>query len=207
MSADIERLIVRKLDGELSADEQLALDRAVLRDPEARRMLEDYQQIDALAAQILDERLSGAAATANGELRIAQDGAERPIKSQSARRLPAATGNPQSRYSRWWWLLPAAAAAALFVPLMLRTTTPTALQPAVVIAPQPVVDEPVPRALQPMPVSSPVRRAASVSDQAIDQDVYYVVGDDGRIYMIEHERQQDFTRERGGARVLPAGGL
>ena len=54
---DIERLIVRHLDGALSADEELELNRAILRDPDAHRLLEEYRRIDEFSAAVLDQVL------------------------------------------------------------------------------------------------------------------------------------------------------
>ncbi len=54
---DIERLIVRRLDGALTPDEELELDRQIIRDPQVRRLLEEYQRIDEWAAAALDAAL------------------------------------------------------------------------------------------------------------------------------------------------------
>jgi anti-sigma factor RsiW len=51
----IERLIGRRLDGEISAEENAELDQALLRDPAARALLESYAMIDGLAAEVLRE--------------------------------------------------------------------------------------------------------------------------------------------------------
>ncbi|MCB9850552.1 MAG: hypothetical protein H6817_07590 [Phycisphaerales bacterium] len=53
VNEQLERLISRRLDGELTADEQLELDRELLRNPAARQMLEQYAAIDTLAAEVL----------------------------------------------------------------------------------------------------------------------------------------------------------
>jgi anti-sigma factor RsiW len=68
-----ELLINRKLDGELRDGELLELNRLLIRSPEARRMLEDYERNDRMAAAALQTALAecpavrpprGAAATA-----------------------------------------------------------------------------------------------------------------------------------------------
>jgi len=41
-----EHLISRKLDGELSEDEALELNKLLIRDPEARGLMEDYARMD-----------------------------------------------------------------------------------------------------------------------------------------------------------------
>ena len=51
----LERLISRKLDGELSADESLELDKHLIRDPSARQLLEESERIDELARVFLGE--------------------------------------------------------------------------------------------------------------------------------------------------------
>ena len=51
----IERLISRKLDGALSDDDALELDKCLIRDPEARRSLDESRRIDGLTATYLDE--------------------------------------------------------------------------------------------------------------------------------------------------------
>ncbi len=49
----IERLIVRKLDGEISESEQLELDRELLRSADVRAMYESYCEVDDLAADVI----------------------------------------------------------------------------------------------------------------------------------------------------------
>jgi len=53
-----ERLINRKLDGELAEGESLELDKRLIRSPEARALLEEQRRIDALAADSLQAVLS-----------------------------------------------------------------------------------------------------------------------------------------------------
>jgi hypothetical protein len=48
-----EILINRKLDGELSDDESLELDKLLIRDPGLRAMLEDCGRMDALAGEVI----------------------------------------------------------------------------------------------------------------------------------------------------------
>jgi len=49
-----ERLIVRKLDGEITPEEELELDRELMRSPVVRDLFESYKQIDGLSAEVLD---------------------------------------------------------------------------------------------------------------------------------------------------------
>lgn len=48
-----EQLINRKLDGELTVDESLELDKLLIRSPQARALLEEYAAIDEQAAEVL----------------------------------------------------------------------------------------------------------------------------------------------------------
>jgi anti-sigma factor RsiW len=56
----IEILISRKLDGALTEAESLELDKALIRNPEARCVLAEYEANDAVAATSLNEMLSPA---------------------------------------------------------------------------------------------------------------------------------------------------
>ncbi len=105
--ADLERLIVRRLDAELGPEEQLRLQREILRNPPAREMLDNYQQIDSLAAGALNDALGGLTGLNFDSLAV-----QRGM-------------NPVRSYSRAWWLLPAAMAAALGIVFLGRTTVPT----------------------------------------------------------------------------------
>ena len=53
-----EQLVNRKLDGELSEAESLELNRALIRSPEARALLEEYARTDGLATEALAAVLS-----------------------------------------------------------------------------------------------------------------------------------------------------
>jgi len=50
----VERLIVRRIDGELTPAEQDELNAILLRSAEARRMLSDCEQNDGLASEVID---------------------------------------------------------------------------------------------------------------------------------------------------------
>jgi len=52
-----ERLIVRKLDGELSAEEEHELNKLLIRSPESRQLLESYLEQDRLAGEVLAEEV------------------------------------------------------------------------------------------------------------------------------------------------------
>ncbi len=57
---NLERRIVRSLDRESTADEDLALERELLRRPEARGIRDDYRRIDDAAADALHAVLDSA---------------------------------------------------------------------------------------------------------------------------------------------------
>lgn len=88
----LEQLIGRKLDGELLTDESLELDKCLIRDPAARKCLEDSHKIDALAATFLNEVC--------GEF------------DESSSGVQVAAARPRRRWA-WLGTLPPAAAACL----------------------------------------------------------------------------------------------
>ncbi len=79
-----EALICRSLDGALSDDEQLTLNRELLRNPAARRRMDQYQANDALAGEALGVLLSaGAGGAAPPPSRFAEP-TDRPTVDWSA---------------------------------------------------------------------------------------------------------------------------
>ena len=87
----LERLINRKLDGELTRDESLELDKCLIRDPAARQSLEESERIDRLTAALLDEVCA--------------------VRDEAL--LPATSRTVARRRMRWFGTLPAAAAACV----------------------------------------------------------------------------------------------
>jgi anti-sigma factor RsiW len=63
----IEHLINRKLDGELTDAESLELDKAVIRDPRARLLLEEYERLDGAAHAAIQATLAGTVPAARPE--------------------------------------------------------------------------------------------------------------------------------------------
>lgn len=87
----LERLISRKLDGELSADESLELDKHLIRDPSAQQLFEESERIDELARVFLGE-----------------------VCAESEERVHvAASAQEPTRRRRWIGVVPAIAAACL----------------------------------------------------------------------------------------------
>lgn len=195
----LERLINRALDGELTADERLALDRELIREPAAREVMEHSGRLDALAAAALRSAL-----------------AHDPL--HAGQTMPQTLRPPRPRgYHRAWWLLPGAVAAALLAGLLVfpRSVPDQAAvahrdgsRPESVRRPTGPVIYPGER----LPFSPsnggivPVGHRPTWVDRAVDRGVYGVRGSDGNIYLIEIQHTQ--TREQPGTSVWarPVGG-
>ena len=102
----LERLISRKLDGELTRDESLELDKCLIRDPAARKSLEESERIDRLTEALLDEVCA--------------------VRYEVL--LPASGQTVARRRMRWFGAIPAAAAACValfFMWPMFSTPSPS----------------------------------------------------------------------------------
>ncbi len=102
----LEHLINRKLDGELTRDESLELDKCLIRDPAARQSLEESERIDRLTAALLEEVCA--------------------VRDEVL--LPAASHTGARRRMRWFGAIPAAAAACValfFLWPMFSTPSPS----------------------------------------------------------------------------------
>jgi anti-sigma factor RsiW len=185
---NIERLIVRRLDGELTPDEQLELDRVLLKCPEARALLEEYERIDGLAS----------AAVAS----VVADDREMPARSE-----PLGQQQPAHGYSRAWWALPAAVAAAIALAALLGV--PDVKGPQLVEQPPSAPPKLAQSAVNSVPTTDglgPVQHAAygSTVNRATDTTTYYIVGPDGNIYVLEQQRVR--TARAPNAGIRPASG-
>ena len=191
---DIEKLIVRRLDGELSEDEQLELDRELIRNPAAQRLMEEYKRIDDLAAAALDHAL--------GDDPVSLDPADLPVRQ--AGRKPAGAIRQRRQASNLTyasrWLVPGAAAAALLAILVARfplTPPPdSSLSERERMAGRDLT-------LSPERVSPPkdiTRNAGTGAPPGFRRDtgreIIGVVGEDGNIYWIEVERVRTIKRPR-----------
>ena len=183
---DVERLIVRRLDGELTEEEELTLNRELIRNPDARELLESYGGIDELAAVALHETIG------TGDTRI--DTAALPSRSA-----------PQPHPShRWLWQLAtgsiAAAILAVFVARMSPVATLTGPTVAELGSGASTV-QPIPM----LPASRPggselMRNVGSTRPKSwrdTGREVFGVIGDDGNIYWIGVDRMRT-------ARVRPS---
>ncbi len=192
---DIERLIVRRLDGELTDEESLALDRELMRDPNARSLCEAYKQIDALAVAALDEaiggettfRLDSGSAEANAELK-------------------------RHRGQRgWWWVAFGAVAAACLALVVPPSSFFGPAGKTQVVdngsSPRPSIESSVPPPTMPefsrrrSPGSDLMRNASHLRPSIrrnTGRDVIGIMGDDGNLYWIEVERTRTHRRPSAG---------
>lgn len=194
---DIERLIVRSLDGELSEDEALALNRELIRDPEAHRLMESYRRADELAAAAL-ERAIGAGGPSFDPMQLAASSAKLPKRG----------------WHRGWLLLPGAVAAALLA-LMIRLP---AAPPADSSAGAQLATGDRGSMQHSVPVVGNARKAGGPLMRNVDmrprikrdsgREVLGVVGDDGNIYWIEIGRVQTVKKpSRQALYQLAVGGI
>ncbi len=184
VNKDIERLIVRGLDGELGDDEQLTLDRELIRNPDAHRLMEEYKRIDELSAAALDQALAGD--------RLPLDPDTLPSRSQSAR---------VRRHHRGWWLVPGTIAAAVLAVMVARypVTQPSDSRVADRAsqrgehAPSTIRDSSHPNGLMRTVGDAPFRTSPSIKRNT-GREVLGVLGEDGNIYWIEVDRIRTVKR-------------
>lgn len=197
---DIEELIVRSLDETLSEDEELRLNRGLVRSPDAQRMMEQYRRIDELAGEVLHDIL---------------DRDDLPIDPELLPNRAAMASVPR-RHSGWW-LVPGAIAAALLALAVARFPITLSPQSMVVHGPNgsheagPVVDHLdaiSPKRIQP----DNIMRNADMGPLAPrirsekDREMIGVMGDNGNIYWIEVDRIQTIRWPGSGAASRSAPG-
>ena len=201
----LERQISRALDGELTEDERLALDRELIRHPELREAMERSAELDALTGEALGS-LFGEGPSSSGTM---SEMPQLPVQN----RLSSRPG-----YTRAWWLLPGAVAAAILAVFWMYVP-PTQEGRSINRASNGglVSRNPTPRAGPEAPAHNsrsrvpnarivPVNHRPTWTDRAIDRGVYGVRGSDGNIYLIEvnHTRMREQPGDR--ARIRPVGG-
>ncbi|MGD2109572.1 MAG: hypothetical protein PVI86_09290 [Phycisphaerae bacterium] len=177
----IERLIARKLDGELREDEELELNRELIRNPDARRLMEDYERIDGLAATALTESLSYNTV---------------PVESTVLARPPQPSLG--HKHHRGWWLVPGAVAAALFAVMLGRfaPTPPTTSETPVAEDRRSPLENRIPVVERPGPASD-LHRNVGLRDKIkrdTGREIIGVVGEDGNLYWIEIDRIRTFKQ-------------
>lgn len=177
ISEQLERMISRHLDGELSSEEELTLSREMLKNPAARDLCDQYRQLDELTSDSLVAALSG-------QVRV-------PDVDAAATHERALSRHSFARRS--WMLIPGAIAAALLAVAVNRLT----VEP---VATQIAEHRPTTPQVNPLPaiqrgsgyeqpagmmrnVSTPIRRATQ-------RDLLGIVGDDGKVYWIEVEKRR-----------------
>ena len=191
---DIEKLIVRRLDGALSEGEELALDRALIRDPQARRLMEDYQRIDNLTSAALQDALGGAGSTFDTDA------------------LPDRFGSAAPRTGYWLrTLVPGAVAAALLAMVIVWFSQSPVPSPESTFTDARRLG-PIPTVVREPDYSSAngqVMRNATDTFQpssrprlkrSTGREVFGVVGENGNIYWIEVERTRTIRRPKGRTR-------
>jgi anti-sigma factor RsiW len=187
----LERLISRHLDGELTPDEELELNRAIIRDPQAHQVLEDYKRIDSLSGAVLDHALTA------------------PCDFDVDALAPAAVPLPKKAHSPVWWLIPSAIAAAFVVMILTQNPSPSG---TVADGSRPAAIQENPGTLLPSPSTaefggSPVQQvstgAAPMRRVRYDtvRDLTGVIGDDGRIYWFEVDRTRKVKRNPQNSNV------
>lgn len=192
----LEQLIGRKLDGELLADESLELDKCLIRDPAARKCLEDSEKIDALAATFLNEVC--------GEFEESSPGVQ------------VASVRPRKRW-RWVGTLPPAAAACLAMlflwPVLFSEPADDPRDAGQV--PQPIVNSPLARiSSRPVHPLTSARLAGSrePSEPPVPRwqtgrqvDVYGVLDQaTDKLYLLEVEHMTSAQRRHALRRPTPS---
>jgi anti-sigma factor RsiW len=179
MDEQLERLINRSLDGDLSEDGQLELNRELIRNPAARALLAEYQAMDRRAAAALGEAFSAARSE-----RIAVPG--------------ASSGHPARRPHAVRWLIPGAIAAALLATVVPHPSFEAAVEKSV----NPVTLLPERAALEMDHGLAPTRSVSTGSGAPAvhrnrGRDIIGVLGDDGNLYWIEVEATRTVTLPHG----------
>lgn len=175
----LERLMNRSLDGVLSEDDELSLNRELIRNPEARRLMAAYRAVDELSSAALNEVTAG----------------EAPVfDSMTWTRTDASKRHTRQRRT-WFWLAPGAIAAALLAMIVPRPTpTNVERQPIVPGLSAPALNgtwgSSFADGQQDMMQSV---RSTPAIHRNTGREIIGVVGDDGNLYWIEVERTRTVT--------------
>lgn len=179
MDDRLEHLISRRLDGELTEAQEHELNKWLVRDPEARCLLDLYEQQDAAVGAALEAALG------------------RAPHSVSADGLNVAGFAPPRRFRQWLWPTAAAAAVLLVFSVSLRLlpwsadrpgTSQPGLTPSgpVVVSPSSDGDPAEPTLVEWTDVDALREHRRDRS-----RDVFGVLGPDGRtLYLLEMNRTQ-----------------
>ncbi|MFQ5590025.1 MAG: anti-sigma factor family protein [Phycisphaerae bacterium] len=186
---DLERLIVRQLDAELTEAEGLELNRRLIRNPEAQELMEQYRRAEELAVAALNRAIP-------------------PTKASAVKALPALPARRRLGYYRAWWVIPGAVAAAILAlwipgPSLIRTNTVPVMKNAP--EPFPTGERAVATRASPREVMRNVGTGSSAQriKRATGREVFGVVGDDGNVYWIQVDRIRTVRQPRASASGLP----
>ena len=185
---NLERRIVRSLDHESTTDEDLALERELLRCPEARNVRDDYRRIDDAAAGAFHAVLDSAKPATGWDLRRAG----------------------RTRRFVWTWRLAVAAALLLATGL----TLPGLLGPAPEVAGPSLA--PTSRPLAVIPVSTRARPVGALwlnlrqplyvpetpyrRNRQVQRDFFVIEDAEAdRFYLIERDRTRTIIVRTGGS--------
>jgi hypothetical protein len=178
---ELEEQIIRGLDGALGDEEQLELNRILVRDPVARRLSEEHAAVDRVAGEAI------------------RACAEAPLSFDPIALTEPGVAQRTARSHRAWWLMPSAVAAAILLawvaPTMFRA--PLSREVADPVAGPPSVHAPrgsggaAPWSEDVRPVSDAAPRRTIRQN---DRDLIGVVGSDGAIYWIEVDRLRTIRR-------------
>ncbi len=205
---DIEALISRTLDGEASDDEQLELNRRLIRDPAAQQDMEDARRVDAMASEAMRSAFS------DDQLGFDPDD------------ISAAPTRKRSRhFPRGAWLIPGAIAAAVLAmvipyPNMQPTSAPSPGSGTVTFVDGPIESSP---SEKPTVIDRPVPLPQVGGDTGVMRNVDWnlprtrrttgrevigVVGDDGNVYWLEVNRSRVIRQPSPQAeRIWNGGGV
>jgi len=172
---DYEALITRRLDGAISNDEALRLDRELLRNPELRETFDAYTRNDAIASEALSRQLGAGC----GNVDISAITEERAAKG---------LGRPH----RGWLLIPGAIAAALLAMVIPMPSFTNTSQPRIVDS-YPDSTPMHERGLRPVSTLDGLYRNANTTKRNTGRDVIGVIGEDGNMYWIEVDRTRTIT--------------
>jgi anti-sigma factor RsiW len=185
----LERLISRRLDGELSEAEQAEFEQMLAREPGARRLYETQVRIDSAARDALRTALPGGSPTRVEPM---------PAAAPAGRRLP-----------RGWWAAPLALAACLAAVVILRPMAPPPVDsPQVSVDAQPIaVDQAVAATT---PIQEPLRKVtpafgrSGLIDTSLQREWLGIQGSDGNIYWIQVDHARTFRTPGEGGRIQQA---
>ncbi len=185
MNEDIEKLMNRALDGVLSEEEELSLNRELIRNPEARRLMAEYRAVDELSVAALNDVVAG----------------EAPVFDATTwARSDSWKQNTRPRRT-WFWLAPGAIAAALLAMVVGRPTPKNVERSPIVQVPATPTFNGL-AGLRNLPESRNLMHSVG-STPAIHRntgrEIIGVEGDDGNLYWIEVERTRTVTLPTGSS--------